>query len=154
VIISCTKTQYRSLYPQAAKQGPLAAWSGVQLEFGGAAETQFKGDVITVKYTSPYNDMPLEAKLRDRDRERWCPNFDRDLDSDQTSVIQSTCTAIYQNLMFFFHPKSGGRSHYYTLNFVMGCIASQNNQINGDVLQYVSDVVQLFTDKNWMMEES
>lgn len=82
IVISCTKTQYRSLYPQANKQGPLAAWSGVQLEFGGAAETQFKGDVITVKYTSPYNDMPLEPKLRDRDRERWCPNFDKDLDSD------------------------------------------------------------------------
>lgn len=30
--------------------------------------------------------MPLEPKLRDRDRERWCPNFDRDLDSDIDSV--------------------------------------------------------------------
>lgn len=88
IVISCTKTPYRSLYPQAAKNGPLAAWSSIQLEFGGAAETQFKGDTITVKYISPYNDMPLEPKMRDRDRERWCPNFDRDLDSDSTSTIQ------------------------------------------------------------------
>lgn len=57
------------------------------------------------------------------------------------------------NLLFFFNPLTGGRSHYYTLSMVMGAIACQNLNLSAEVLKYVADSVALMTDKGWMVEE-
>ena len=122
ILITETLTKYRSLYPQAAKSGSYAAYAGVALDIGGDAQYGIK-DTVQLKYASPYNDIPLEGKMKEKDRERYCPNFDKDINSTDKNTHHAICTAIYKNLLFFFSPKIGGRSHYYTLNFVMGCIA-------------------------------
>lgn len=152
IVISETMTKYRSVYPQAAKTGPYAAWDKVTLDIGAMAGQ--KTDSIPVKYSSPYADIPLEPKMKEKDRDRFCPNFDKELNEKGINIHHLTCEAIYKNLLFFFGPKTGGRSHYYTLNFIMGCIASQNDHVSGEVLKYLADSVMLFTDKSWMMEES
>lgn len=152
IVISETMTKYRSMYPQASKTAPYAAWDKVVLDIGAMAGS--KTDSITVKYSSPYADIPLEPKMKEKDRDRFCPNFDKELNSKTVNSHHLTCEAIYKNLLFFFGPKTGGRSHYYTLNFIMGCIAAQNDHVSGEVLKYLADSVILLTDKAWMMEEN
>lgn len=68
--------KYRTLYPLAAKSGPLAAFSGIDLF----------DDKIIYKYISPYNDIPLEAKMRDKDRERYTPNFDSQINEAGANI--------------------------------------------------------------------
>ncbi|CAL6047627.1 Kinase [Hexamita inflata] len=154
IVISHTMSTYRSMYPNASKSAPYQAFTGVTLSIGGMNQTNLKPETVTVKYTSPYNDIPLEKGMKEKDRERFCPVMDALLNEKGAGVIHSINQALYKNLLFFFSPKIGGRSHYYTLNFVIGCIACENDLVSGEVLGYLADSVILFTDKNWMMEET
>lgn len=85
VVICSTLTKFRSLYPLASKSAALQAFEGVKIEINGADETTTKKpNVMMCKYTSPYNDIALEPKMKEKDRDKYCPKFDNEL-NDRTS---------------------------------------------------------------------
>lgn len=48
---------------------------------------------------------------------------------------------------------TGGRSHYYTINFLLSCINSSNDVISASSMNCLSSAVSYMNDENWMIPE-
>ena len=82
IMLTQTLTRFRLPYPHGAKTGPLAAFSKAALSINGDSESMVRPLILETSYISPYGDHPLEPKMRDKDRERFCPNVDELLNSN------------------------------------------------------------------------
>lgn len=98
--------------------------------------------------------MALEGKFRERDRDKYIPIFDKELDEQIPNSYHQTASVISTNLNFFWHPQALSRSHFYTLNFITGCFQSTSEITLRCGITGLENSAGLLSDPRWMKDET
>lgn len=140
IVISCTLTDQRSKYPGA--HSTQQAWtSGIEV-YGRL-----------FMYQTPYMDLPMDKSTKERTK--FIPNFDKQINADQESVITMVIFVLLEYASFFTNKKVGARSHYNYLNFLVSCLSSKCVAIQEKALVAISSCAPFIGDvTSWMTDHS
>ena len=79
-----------------------------------------------------------------------CPVVDKEINN---GVYDNIISIMLSQLQFLLNPLTGGRSHYYSVNFLLSCINSSNDVVSASSMNCLSSAVKYMNDENWMIPE-
>lgn len=140
IVLACTLTDHRSKFP--GTHSTQQAWtSGIEV-YGRL-----------FMYQTPYMDIPMDKSTKERTK--FIPNFDKQINTDQESVITTVIFVLLEYASFFTNKKVGARSHYSYLNFLVSCLSSKNAMIQEKALAAIAACAPFIGDVTcWMMDHS